>query len=134
MTPERFKECLDAIGWTGRELGRQLGVDERQVRRWAGGAGLPDRIGEWIEKLAQFHEANLAPRRVSPPTIEWDSEFPPPADRRLELEAIVQEAWPVRELGASPTLLEVDIPLHREGRVTAYGDKRGLVLTCEYRS
>ena len=134
MTPERFKECLDAIGWTGRELGRQLGIDERQVRRWAGSAGLPDRIGEWIEKLAQFHEANPPPRRVSPPTIEWDGEFPPPDDRRAEIEAVVQRHWTVRELGASPALFEVDIDLEHGGRVAAYGDNRGLVLACQYHS
>lgn len=132
MTPDRFRECLDAIGWTGRELGRQLSVDERQVRRWAGSAGIPDRIAEWIERLAQFHEANPSPRRTSAPTIEWDSEFPAPPDRRVEIEGVVQRRWIVRELGASPAIFEVDIDLEPEGRVTAYGDNRGLVLTCEY--
>ena len=132
MTPERFKECLDAIGWTGRELGRQLGVDERQVRRWAGSAEVPDQIAKWIEHLAQFHKANPAPRRVAPPTIQWDNEFLPPENQRVEIETVIQRNWKVRELGASPAVSHIDIDLESEGRVTAYGDNRGLVLTCEY--
>lgn len=63
MTPERFRECLDAIGWTGRELARRLEVDERQVRRWSSGSEMPQRVADWIEALAEAHQANPPPGR-----------------------------------------------------------------------
>ena len=40
-----------------------VAMDERQVRRWAAGATIPDDVATWLEKLAQFHDRNPPPRR-----------------------------------------------------------------------
>lgn len=62
MTPARLRECLTLIGWTGQELARQLGKDERQIRRWASGAYvIPEPTAAWLEQVAKFHEQNPAP-------------------------------------------------------------------------
>ena len=64
MTADRFRACLDALSWTGRGLAALLGVDERQVRRWAAGDyAVPPAIADWLERLAGFHEANPPPTR-----------------------------------------------------------------------
>ena len=42
-----------------------LGADDGHVRRWArGGSPIPQEIADWLDKLAQFHEANLPPAAV----------------------------------------------------------------------
>ena len=65
MTPERFRQCLDALSWSGRGLAALLGIDERQVRRWASGEyEVPDNIAAWLERLARFHERNPPPVRT----------------------------------------------------------------------
>jgi hypothetical protein len=62
MTPDRFRACLEALSWSGRGLAALLDVDERQVRRWAAGQySIPAPIADWLETLAQFHEAHPAP-------------------------------------------------------------------------
>jgi hypothetical protein len=67
MTPDRFRECLDLLDWAGpgegnqRGLARLLGMDDRQVRRWAAGARIPDHVAEWMERVAAFHAANPPP-------------------------------------------------------------------------
>lgn len=62
MTPNRFRECLTLIGWSGHELARRLDKDERQIRRWASGAyAIPQPIADWLEKRARFHERNPPP-------------------------------------------------------------------------
>lgn len=63
MTPARFRECLSLLAWSQRGLAAILDMDERQVRRWAAGAAIPDRIADWLDKLARFHERNPAPRK-----------------------------------------------------------------------
>jgi len=64
VTPDRFRERLRALDWSQRSLAALLDVDERQVRRWASGDyGAPDRIAEWLERLAHFHEENPPPTR-----------------------------------------------------------------------
>jgi DNA-binding transcriptional regulator YiaG len=35
MTPEAFREAIDALGLTQQAAGRFLGTTERTVRRWA---------------------------------------------------------------------------------------------------
>jgi len=67
MTPDRLRECLTALHWSQRGLGDILGVQERQVRRWATGEyDMPAQIAAWIERAAEWHEANPAPSRASP--------------------------------------------------------------------
>lgn len=63
MTPERFRESLALLHWSQRGLSDILGMDERQVRRWASGATIPEPISEWLEKLARYHERNPPPER-----------------------------------------------------------------------
>ena len=69
MTTDRFRFCLAALNWSQRGLAALLGIDERQVRRWASGSSIPPSVAAWLELLAAFHEANPAPiirqRRVT---------------------------------------------------------------------
>ena len=62
MTPNRFRECLDALHWSQRGLADILKMDERQVRRWAAGASIPYEVAAWLEALAVCHKANPPPR------------------------------------------------------------------------
>ena len=63
MTPTRLREALAALHWSQRGLAAILGVDERQVRRWAAGAyPVPERIAAWLEDLATYAEGHPAPR------------------------------------------------------------------------
>jgi len=62
MTPDRFRACLDQIGWSQRGLAARLQMDERQVRRWTAGADIPRPIAAWLETLAQAHERHPAPQ------------------------------------------------------------------------
>jgi hypothetical protein len=65
VTPERFRQCLDALSWSGRGLAALLNIDERQVRRWANGDyEIPSGIAAWLERLAQYHERNPPPLRA----------------------------------------------------------------------
>jgi DNA-binding transcriptional regulator YiaG len=65
VTPDRFRECLDALNWTQPQLAAVLDMGDRQVRRWAAGDPMPEHIAAWLEKLAQFAEANPPPPRPS---------------------------------------------------------------------
>ena len=64
VIPDRFHTCLDLIGWSQRWLANQLQMDERQVRCWAAGATIPDRISAWLETLADCHERHPPPPRA----------------------------------------------------------------------
>ena len=62
MTPERFSECLETIGWTQRGLAARLEIDEHQTRRWASGRyPVPGPVATWLERLTRTHERNPAP-------------------------------------------------------------------------
>jgi len=64
MTPQRFRECLDQIGWNLRGFSNRVGSAETTVRRWAEGAyPVPDQIARWLEKLAAVHERNPVPAK-----------------------------------------------------------------------
>lgn len=68
MKPVRAAgECLFGPLWQ-REMGKALGVRDRQVRRWvAGEASLPDDIGPRLRKLIDKRLAQLrAVRRTLP--------------------------------------------------------------------
>jgi DNA-binding transcriptional regulator YdaS (Cro superfamily) len=67
MSAHRFRECLDIIGWQNRPLARRLGVDEKQIRRWArGDIAPPPRLMSWMERMAR-HIANNPPPNVRQP-------------------------------------------------------------------
>lgn len=58
MTSSRLGECLRIIGWSQRELARQMNVSEATVRRWMGGQqDVPVRVGPYLEGLAAAHTA-----------------------------------------------------------------------------
>jgi hypothetical protein len=77
MTPDRFRTCLAALDWSQRGVAALLGIDERQVRRWAAGATIPRHVAEWLDALAQFHEQHPQPvRRMNERGIR-DSAAPP---------------------------------------------------------
>ncbi|MGD0106324.1 MAG: hypothetical protein ABSC06_20125 [Rhodopila sp.] len=63
MTPDHFRACLDQIGWSQRSLAAMLQIDERQVRRMAAGAAIPEPIATWLDTLARFHESHPPPAR-----------------------------------------------------------------------
>ena len=63
MTADRLRVLLDRIGWSQRELARRVGYDERQVRRWAAGATIPDDIAAWLEELDAVLARRPPPRR-----------------------------------------------------------------------
>lgn len=67
MTPDRLRYCLDAIGWSQRGLAGWIGIDDRQVRRWAAGATIPPPVAAWLERLAACHDRNPPPAREARP-------------------------------------------------------------------
>jgi transcriptional regulator with XRE-family HTH domain len=61
MSPARFAECLETIGWTKRGLARLLNVGQAAVRQMANGRHeIRDDFGAWLEALATVH-APLSP-------------------------------------------------------------------------
>jgi hypothetical protein len=76
MAPDRFRDCLATLHWPMRSLAKRLGLDERQVRRWAyGESDVPPPLASWLDDLARFHAERPAPsvsarrgRRAARPT------------------------------------------------------------------
>lgn len=62
MTP-RIRHHLDALRWTYGTLAREMRVSSSTVRRWDTHEAYPppDEVRAWLERLARFHEENLAP-------------------------------------------------------------------------
>lgn len=53
MTPERFRQILDLLGWSQGEVARLLQRDSREMRRWASGQNAIDaEAAAWLEKQA----------------------------------------------------------------------------------
>lgn len=64
MTPERFNQCLAMLGWSIREVARQLGAPPTRPRYWSEGRyPIPDAVARWLEHLAAAHE------RYPPPDL-----------------------------------------------------------------
>ena len=63
MTPDRLRECLAFLRWTQRGLADALAMNERQVRRWAGGATIPQQVADWLDEAARWHERHPPPAR-----------------------------------------------------------------------
>jgi transcriptional regulator with XRE-family HTH domain len=62
VTGPEIERCLEAIGWTRRELGRRLDVDKTQVLRWTtGGYQIPDATARWLRQVARWHDDHPAP-------------------------------------------------------------------------
>ena len=65
MTPQRFEECLAAIGWSILGFSKRLGVTESRSRRWAEGRyPVPADVARWLERLTAAHEKNPPPETV----------------------------------------------------------------------
>ena len=67
MTPTRFRECLDLLGWTQRGLAAYLDAPEGIIRSMARGtAPIPDELATWLEKRAQHAAATPPPTFLRP--------------------------------------------------------------------
>lgn len=63
MTPARFYQCLDAIGWSVRGIADRLCVPPARSQRWAEGKyPVPPEVAKWLERLATTHERNPPPK------------------------------------------------------------------------
>jgi hypothetical protein len=67
----RLRECCDIIGWPLRQLTRELNqhgwrIADTTVRQgWARDlVPIPDDVAEWLERLADCHQANPPPPRT----------------------------------------------------------------------
>lgn len=64
MTPERFRDRLEKIGWTYRGLADRLAVHETRVRRWASGMiPIPPNLGAWLERIHYYHMTHPLPEK-----------------------------------------------------------------------
>lgn len=55
-------ECVELLGWTVRHFAREVGADDRTVRRWLDGtAQVPEPLAAWLRTLATLHQAMPAP-------------------------------------------------------------------------
>lgn len=63
MTPDRFRECLNMIGWSMRGVAERLRVHETLVRQWwaTGRKPIPDEVAAWLEALARAHGRHPLP-------------------------------------------------------------------------
>ncbi len=53
MTPDRIRECLDALRWSSSDLAVRADVSPVSARRWiAGKTVIPTRIAAWLQTLA----------------------------------------------------------------------------------
>lgn len=67
MTPTRFRECLDILGWTQRGLATYLDAPEGMIRSMARGtASIPDELAAWLEARAQHAAATPPPTFLRP--------------------------------------------------------------------
>lgn len=58
MTPERLRDALQIIRWSGRTLAKTVDVRSSLVSRWISGAEpIPKKVAAWIEALCFVHEA-----------------------------------------------------------------------------
>ena len=65
MTPDRFRDVLRLLHWSGRGLSAILECDERLIRRWAAGQNpIPQSVAGWLERLAATHTD-------CPPPTDW---------------------------------------------------------------
>lgn len=73
MTPTRFRECLDDIGWSLRKLARRLRCDDGTVRQFGTGRRpVPANLAAWLESLAAAHRTLSDELREVARTMECD--------------------------------------------------------------
>jgi transcriptional regulator with XRE-family HTH domain len=62
LTPERFIECRQLIGWDRRQIARMLGCSDNTLRQMeAGKQAITAPLAEWMERLARYHARNPIP-------------------------------------------------------------------------
>jgi hypothetical protein len=65
MTPDRYRECVAALGYSLRGLAGVLTCSDRLTREWATGASpVPTSIAVWLEACAALRRS---PSRPEPP-------------------------------------------------------------------
>ena len=53
MDSTRFRECMDLLGWSQRQLADYLDIGVTSVQRWAmGRIVIPDNVAAWLEARA----------------------------------------------------------------------------------
>ena len=73
MTPTRFRECLDDVGWSLRKLARRLHCDDGTVRQFGSGRRpIPANLATWLEHLAAAHRTLSVELREVARTMECD--------------------------------------------------------------
>ena len=73
MTPTRFRECLDDIGWSLRKLARRLRCDDGTVRQFGTGRRpIPANLAAWLESLSAAHRTLSPELREVARTMECD--------------------------------------------------------------
>jgi len=73
MTPTRFRECLDDIGWSLRKLARRLRCDDGTVRQFGSGRRpIPANLAIWLDHLAAAHRTLPAELREIAHAMECD--------------------------------------------------------------
>jgi len=80
MTPYQLHEALYTIGWTARDLGNRLRVDNETLRGWTKGTvEIPERVGHWLAYLSDIHENALLPSGWVFPVKQAGATIPPGA-------------------------------------------------------
>lgn len=68
MTSPDISAALVSLGWSQRELARQLGVAESSVRQWlTGKSRMREPLADWLLDLARYHDEHPVPRRPGAP-------------------------------------------------------------------
>jgi len=69
VTPERWRECVNTLGYSNGDMARMLGRTPRRVNRWYSGKNaVPDDVADWVEAwVAEFRS--------------WPTRNPPPQPR-----------------------------------------------------
>ncbi len=66
MTADEFRACMDALGWTWRDVSGWLACDPRMVRRWMSGKwAVPGVVADWIRLVVEARD--VAAARVPEP-------------------------------------------------------------------
>jgi len=71
MTPERFKQCLDALGYGARAFGAIIDRDSRWMRRWLMGHPIPADFAGWLEDAVAHRPRDMARYVEQHPPPEW---------------------------------------------------------------
>lgn len=80
MTPERLRDCLNALGYDSRDFAAVAKVDDRRVRRWLKGhAEVRPDIAAWLEGYIAYvlKHIDRYPKIKPPPAPPPVEAYPP---------------------------------------------------------